>query len=137
MELLLWNGAKTSEIDYQGRTSLHHATRAKFIAGVVLLLKHGSNVNIADFSGKTALDYAVEMQLADLATLLRLAQLAETERSPQSRAAFEEALASYEVRSRDSSSDLSYLMNVFSNRNLSIETQKAIHGLRPFLRLLD
>jgi len=98
MELLLWNGAKASELDFQGRTSLHHATRAKFVAGVVLLLKHGSNVAIVDGFGKTAVDYAVELQLADVVTLLRLAQLAEAERSPQSRAAFEEALAAYEVR---------------------------------------
>lgn len=68
-EYLLLNGANIDDIDVEGNTPLHLATKLGHTAQVCLLLKHRADQKIVNNEGLDALTTAVKLANADIVTL--------------------------------------------------------------------
>jgi Arf-GAP/coiled-coil/ANK repeat/PH domain-containing protein len=90
VELLIQNGAKVDPQDEKGWAPIHFAVLNKFTNIVALLLKRGATAEVKTNDAKTPYDIALEIQHADLVTLLRLAHLAHEDQN-----AFNEAVKQF------------------------------------------
>ncbi|XP_067945611.1 arf-GAP with coiled-coil, ANK repeat and PH domain-containing protein 2-like isoform X2 [Watersipora subatra] len=74
-EFLLQNSANVGVVDTDNRPALHHAVLQRRTAQVCQLLKRGADYKHKDNSQCDALSLAMKAELADIVTLLRVANL--------------------------------------------------------------
>eukprot|EP01130_Rhizamoeba_saxonica_P005995 TRINITY_DN2373_c2_g1_i2.p1 TRINITY_DN2373_c2_g1~~TRINITY_DN2373_c2_g1_i2.p1 ORF type:complete len:755 (-),score=143.98 TRINITY_DN2373_c2_g1_i2:982-3060(-) len=94
-KLLILNGVDVNVCNNEGNTPLHISAMKNSIMCAVLLVKCRVDIHAQNNDNKKALDIAVEMQYADIATLLRLADMAEIEGINSDNLSFHTALAAY------------------------------------------
>uniref|UniRef100_A0A915EIM6 Uncharacterized protein n=1 Tax=Ditylenchus dipsaci TaxID=166011 RepID=A0A915EIM6_9BILA len=78
IEFLLQNDAKIDNLDEELNSALHVAANVGHTIGVYQLLKRNSDKTLKNKNGQTTLDIAMEKQLAEIVTLLRLDEMRES-----------------------------------------------------------